>query len=117
MGILPKWYDCIEEPLQELVHILRNSGFNTICSCGHYPKPYIQLEWYDGSEDTRLWNLLTEKGFKNWGITTGWRDTGERTAEIIFYHSDWNDKKGLADLKDIHDIQSLATTMRKEDVL
>ena len=31
-----KWYkDNIEEPLRDIVRLLRNNGVNTECSCGH----------------------------------------------------------------------------------
>lgn len=103
-----KWYDCIEEPLKELVYTLRNNGFNTICSCGHFPKPFIQLAWYEDSDITRLWNLLTEKGYINWAISGYWRHTGwEKHMEITFYEGpEWNDKKELASISDIHDKRS-----------
>jgi len=29
------WYENIEEPIREIVKLLRNNGFNTTCSCGH----------------------------------------------------------------------------------
>ncbi len=30
------WYEeNIEEPIRPLVHLLRENGFNTECSCGH----------------------------------------------------------------------------------
>jgi hypothetical protein len=99
------WYERIEQPLKEIIHILRNNGFNTTCSCGHYPNPYIQMEWYDGAEDFRLWSLLHEKGYKNWQIKIHWDWNGNRIAEVVFYHYDWNEKKGLATLKDILEIK------------
>jgi len=100
--MLPKWYDRIEEPLKELVHTLRNNGFNTICSCGHYPKPYIQVEWYSDEQITELWNLLTEKCYINWTIDAYWSHLGwDRVITISFYNHEWNDREGLATLNDI----------------
>jgi hypothetical protein len=37
------WYDRIEEPLRELVRLLRNEGFNTTCSCDHLQNPTYNL--------------------------------------------------------------------------
>ena len=37
------WYDqFIEDPLKDLVKVLRNNGINTECSCGH--EMYIQCQ-------------------------------------------------------------------------
>ena len=102
MSKLPKWYDRIEEPFPELVHTLRNSGFNTTCSCGHYPRPYIQMEWFQEEELENLWVLLTDKGYINWSIHAHWDADGRRSLEITFYEgAAWNDREGLASLKDI----------------
>lgn len=36
-----KWYDeHIEEPIRQMVKLLRDNGFNTTCSCGH--KMYVE---------------------------------------------------------------------------
>ena len=32
---MTKFYDNLEEPIRELVKVLRNNGINTTCSCGH----------------------------------------------------------------------------------
>lgn len=101
---LPEWYECIEEPLKELIYFLRNAGFNTVCSCGHFPRPYIQMEWGEDSDMRRLWNLLAENGYINWSIKGFWRHIGrERHLEITFYGgTEWNDKGDLASISDIH---------------
>ncbi len=104
MASLPKWYDCIEEPFKELTYLLRNNGFNTICSCGHYPNPYIQMEWYDGRDDSKLWCLLSQNGYKNWAIKIHWDCKGTRMAEIVFYNHAWNEKKELASLSAIKEV-------------
>ena len=62
----------IEEPLQNLITILRNNGFNTFCSCGHLPKPYIQMEWYSDNDITKLYNLLIENNYKKFIINGCW---------------------------------------------
>jgi len=68
------WYELkIEEPIRNLVKILRNNGFNTICSCGHQPKPYVQMETYDPYEVSRLNDLLHENGYKNFTIRLTWK--------------------------------------------
>jgi len=65
--------DMIEEPLKDLVQLLRDEGFNTTCSCGHLPTPYIEMEWrsYD-DEIFKLYNLLIEHGYKNFFIKANW---------------------------------------------
>lgn len=37
-----EFYENIEEPIRELVKILRDNGINTTCSCGH--KMYIEAD-------------------------------------------------------------------------
>ena len=66
------WYRNIEEPVCNLVKLLRDNGFNTFCSCGHLPQPYIQMEWYEDEEVTRLYNLLVENNYRNFRITAIW---------------------------------------------
>ena len=46
------WYECIEEPIRDLVFRLRNNGFNTECSCGH--EKYIQCQYILNAEILRL---------------------------------------------------------------
>lgn len=61
------WYECIEEPLREIVFRLRNAGINTECSCGH--GRYIQcqsLEQY--TELNTIYNVLVEMGIKNYRV-------------------------------------------------
>jgi len=51
------WYEhCIEEPVRDVVRLLRDHGFNTDCSCGH--KMYIQCQFSLDGELERLHNLL-----------------------------------------------------------
>ena len=61
------WYDeKIEEPLRDIVKLLRNNGFNTECSCGH--EMYVQCQFILDYEFNRLhkllYNYLHEKGEK-----------------------------------------------------
>lgn len=50
------WYDIIEEPVRELVRMLRDNGINTTCSCGHTME--IQAELSPDGEIERLHRLL-----------------------------------------------------------
>lgn len=72
-----KWYDQIEEPVRKLVRLLRNNGFNTICSCGHNnPLPYVQMEWYAHEDILKLYNLLWDSGYKNFELHLFWQSSG-----------------------------------------
>ena len=69
------WHNQIEEPVRELVRILRNNGFNTTCSCGH--DGTIQMEWYCFEEEVRrLYNLLCENGYSNFELHLFWPSSG-----------------------------------------
>ena len=80
------WYDRIEEPIRDLVRILRNNGFNTTCSCGHLPRPYIQMDWRNDHEIKHLYSILVENGYKNFEIRAHWlcNDLNRRFLEVIF---------------------------------
>jgi len=58
------WYDIIEKPIRPLVKLLRDNGFNTVCSCGH--DMTIQADLTPDGELFRLhkllFNYLSEKG-------------------------------------------------------
>jgi len=72
-----EWYNQIEKPVRELVKLLRNSGFNTICSCGHKnPLPYVQMEWYAPEDIKRLYNLLWDNGHKDFELHLFWHSSG-----------------------------------------
>lgn len=54
---MKNWYtQHIEEPIRNIVEVLRNNGFNTTCSCGHemYVEGVINID----GELQRLHNLL-----------------------------------------------------------
>ena len=64
-----KWIDLkIEEPLKNLVRLLRLEGFNTTCSCGHYPTPNVEMECYSPVDVSRLYDLLVENNYINFEI-------------------------------------------------
>lgn len=72
---MDNWYNQIEEPVRELVRLLRNNGFNTFCSCGH--ERSIQIEWYSFEEEIRrLYNLLWDSGYKNFELYICWPSSG-----------------------------------------
>jgi len=60
------WYEeNIEEPIRDLVKLLRDNGFNTECSCGH--ETYVQCQCIPDGVLQRLHNLLFEN-YKNYKI-------------------------------------------------
>lgn len=51
------WYEHgVEEPVRDLVKVLRGHGFNTECSCGH--EMYVQCQYIPDGEIARLHSLL-----------------------------------------------------------
>ncbi len=82
---MANWYDQIEESVRPLVHLLRDNGFNTVCSCGH--ENTVQLEWYGVEEDMhRLYNLLTENKYRDFELLAYWSsDNVSRFIEIRLY--------------------------------
>lgn len=63
----PSWYESkIEEPVRDIVRLLRDNGFNTECSCGH--EMYIQVQHSLDGELQRLhhlvWTYLSERRYK-----------------------------------------------------
>jgi len=56
-GIWMNWYEeNIEEPIRDIVKLLRDNGFNTTCSCGH--EMYVEGDIVIDSELQRLHNIL-----------------------------------------------------------
>ena len=89
---MENWYSQLEEPVRDLVRLLRNEGFNTTCSCGHLPNPYLQFEWYDDRNISRIYNLLSENDYRNFEIQAFWlnnrlpdMDDRRRFIEIRFH--------------------------------
>ena len=60
------WYENIEEPIRDIVKLLRNNGFNTTCSCGH--KKYVQCNYTEEGEIKRLKDLLFNQGYRNFNM-------------------------------------------------
>ncbi len=88
----------VEPPFIELVKLLRNNGFNTTCSCGHLPCPYIQMHWYDGEEIRKLYTLLVENNYRKFVLTAGWDEMiNSRFLEVKFPYI----KKQFANINDI----------------
>jgi hypothetical protein len=51
------WYEeNIEEPIRDVVKLLRDNGFNTTCSCGH--EMYVEGELIIEGDLNRLHKLL-----------------------------------------------------------
>lgn len=62
------WYEeAIEEPIRNLVKLLRDNGFNTVSSCGH--EMYCQCDFLLDGEFKRLHDLLFNSGYRNYTIT------------------------------------------------
>jgi len=59
-----EFYSDIEEPIREVVRVLRDNGVNTTCSCGH--KMYVEADIIpDGQLEVihrTLFNYLSEHG-------------------------------------------------------
>ncbi len=83
------WYEeNIEEPIRSLVKLLRDNGFNTTSSCGHAPKPYVQMDWLSDDDITKLYVLLMGSGFKNFQVVAYWSkfdDQDSRVLEVKFF--------------------------------
>lgn len=61
------WYDeNIEKGIRKEVKLLRDNGFNTICSCEH--EKYIQCDLIMDGEFKRLHDLLFNNGYRNYKI-------------------------------------------------
>jgi hypothetical protein len=61
------WYtDYIEKGVRPVVKLLRDNGFNTVCSCGH--EMYVDSEYYRDDELHALDELLFNNGYRNYSI-------------------------------------------------
>ena len=57
----------IEKSIRDAVRLLRDNGFNTVCSCGH--KMYVDIELVGHMDKVeRMTNLLLENGYKTFKI-------------------------------------------------
>ena len=62
------WYEQnIETNIRKEVKLLRDNGFNTVCSCGH--KMYVQCQYIIDGEIQRLHNLLFNNGYRDYTIS------------------------------------------------
>ena len=67
-GIGMDWYkEYIEAGIRKEVKLLRDNGFNTICSCEH--EKYIQCDFIPEGNIYRLDKLLFDKGYRDYHIT------------------------------------------------
>jgi hypothetical protein len=82
---MKKLENFLEKNIKIPVLLLREYGFNTFCSCGCPPNPYIQMEIYFDDEITKLYNLLIENGYKDFFIKFYW-DTqiNSKCLEVVF---------------------------------
>ncbi len=61
------WYEeNIEEGVRDVVKLLRDNGFNTVCSCHHSME--VMLESHMDGEIKRLHDLLFNSGEKSYSI-------------------------------------------------
>lgn len=63
---MTNWYDYIEPGIKPMVKLLRDNGFNTICSCEH--EMYVECEMTTDGKLKRLDDLLFNNGFRNYSI-------------------------------------------------
>jgi len=62
------WYsENIEEPVRDLVKLLRDNGINTECSCGH--KMYVQCQFIPDRQIMDIENLLLLNGYSNYKLS------------------------------------------------
>ena len=62
-NITNEWYSTIELGVRDYVFLLRNSGFNTECSCEH--EKYIQCQYIEDGEIERLVKTLYTYMYNN----------------------------------------------------
>ena len=64
---MTNWYDkYIEEGIRKEVRLLRDNGFNTICSCEH--EMYIQCLYTTDARIQDLDRLLFDNGYRDYTI-------------------------------------------------
>ena len=79
-----KLSDMLEENIRKEVILLRDHGFNTFSSCG-CEKPYIQMEIYEDSDITKLYNLLIENKYNNFILDFQWNITINKRFLIVTF--------------------------------
>ena len=95
------WLETIEKPLRNLIQLLRDDGFNTFASCGHLPCPYVQMEWYEDDEVTKLYNLLVENDYHDFVIRAVW-DACSPIQRSRWLELEFHVKMDLANEEDFH---------------
>jgi hypothetical protein len=82
------FYKGIEPSIRGVVKTLRNAGFNTFCSCGHLPRPYVQMEWVGGYAIERVVEVLKEQRYDRFTVQ-GYVNIQEgrenKLLEVTFY--------------------------------
>ena len=99
------WIECVEEPLRNLVKMLRDNGFNTTYSCAHLPGPSIQMEFYDDNDITRLFDILIENRYTRFFIRATWYWDEKDSRRLITV--EFCPKMSLVDLKDITNVEGI----------
>ena len=62
-----EFYNALEEPIREVVRLLRNCGVNTTCSCGH--EMYIEIELGNHLDEVEtIATVLAMAGYKEFKI-------------------------------------------------
>jgi hypothetical protein len=81
---MKNWYEeNIEEPVRDLVKLLRDNGINTECSCGH--QMYVQFQVID-DEMNRVDYILFDNGYRDYIIETSiTRDDGHKHSTGTVY--------------------------------
>lgn len=55
------WYDQIEPEIRSVVILLRNNGWNTVCSCGH--RMYVDISLQNMDQIEELATFLKGNGY------------------------------------------------------
>jgi hypothetical protein len=61
-GTLREWYENIEPGIRPLVRLLRDNGWNTVCSCEH--EMYVDVALLSMDDCERLASFLVENGYR-----------------------------------------------------
>ena len=79
------WYEKhIEEPIRPLVKLLRENGYNTMCSCGH--EMYVEREYY-GDSVKPLFDLLFNNEYEHFRVEAfmGIDEVGVMSNHIVVW--------------------------------
>jgi hypothetical protein len=82
------WYEeNIEEPIRDIVKLLRNNGFNTTCSCGH--EMYVEGDLLIDGELKKLHDLLYNYYCENKKIKPNYEITFTLQIQDGIIRKDW----------------------------